>query len=261
VDEEGERQWQLTFVDFGMVGRVPPNAHAGLRELLIAIATRDGKRMAKSYQMLNILLPGANMELVVEAEQAAFDRFWGKSMEELRDIPFEEMHDFAVEFRELMYEMPFQVPHDLIFLGRTVAILAGICIGLDPEFNLWEGVIPYAKAMLAEDGGSRWDFILSEAGKFFQTLATIPQRLVSALEKIDRGKLSIRIPRLDPFIWRIDRGLKRVAYALIFFALLTNGVQLHLGGEMEYAWVLYGGAVLTLIAFIFTRPHMGRRGD
>jgi predicted unusual protein kinase regulating ubiquinone biosynthesis (AarF/ABC1/UbiB family) len=259
VDEAGERQWLLTFVDFGMVGRVPPNARAGLRELAIALATRDGKRMANSYQMLNVLLPSADLELIAEAEQVAFERFWGKSMEELREIPFEEMHDFAVEFRELMYEMPFQVPHDLVFLVRTVAILAGICTGLDPEFNVWEGLIPYAKTMLAEDGGSRWDFILGEVGNFFQTVITIPQRMASALEKIDRGKLSVRIPRLDPFIWRIDRGLRRVAYALIFFALLTNGVQLHLGGEMAYAWVLYGGASLTLIAFIFTRGHMGRR--
>jgi predicted unusual protein kinase regulating ubiquinone biosynthesis (AarF/ABC1/UbiB family) len=259
VDEEGERQWFLTFVDFGMVGRVPPNARAGLRELVIAVATRDSKRMVNSYQMLNVLLPHADLELIAEAEQAAFDRFWGKSMDELREIPFEEMHDFAVEFRELMYEMPFQVPHDLIFLGRTVAILAGICTGLDPDFNVWEGLIPYAKKMLADDGGSRWDFILGEVGNLFQTLITIPQRMVSALEKIDRGKLSIRIPRLDPFIWRIDRGLRRVAYALIFLALLTNAVQLHLGGQMEYAWILYGGSVLTLLAFIFTRPPMGRR--
>jgi len=259
VDEEGERQWFLTFVDFGMVGHVPPNARAGLRELAIALATKDGKRLANSYRMLNVLLPHADMELIAEAEQAAFDRFWGKSMDELREIPFEEMHDFAVEFRELLYEMPFQVPHDLIFLGRTVAILAGICTGLDPDFNVWEGLIPYAKKMLADDGGSRWDFILGEVGNLFQTLITIPQRMVSALEKIDRGKLSIRIPRLDPFIWRIDRGLRRVAYALIFLALLTNAVQLHLGGQMEYAWVLYGGSVLTLLAFFFTRPPMGRR--
>ncbi|MGD8455044.1 MAG: AarF/UbiB family protein [Anaerolineales bacterium] len=261
VDEDGERQWLLTFVDFGMVGHVPPNARVGLRELIIALATRDSKRMANSYQMLNVLLPHADLELIAEAEQAAFDRFWGKNMDELSEIPFAEMHDFAIEFRELVYEMPFQVPHDLVFLVRTVAILAGICTGLDPEFNVWDGLIPYAKTMLAEDGGSRWDFILGEAGKIFQTIVTIPQRMASALEKIDRGKLNIRIPRLDPLIWRIDRGLRRVAYGLIFFALLTNAVQLHLGGEMEYAWVLYGGATITLAAFFFTRPHMGRRGD
>jgi predicted unusual protein kinase regulating ubiquinone biosynthesis (AarF/ABC1/UbiB family) len=253
VDENGERHWQLTFVDFGMVGRVSPNARAGLREMAIALATQDAERLANSYQMLNILLPHADLKLIAEAEAMVFDRFWGKSMEELREIPFQEMHDLAVEFRELMFEMPFQVPHDLIFLVRTVAILAGICIGLDPGINIWESITPYAKKMLADEGESRWDFVLAEAGKIFQTLITIPQRLNSALEKIDRGKLSVRIPRLEPHIRRIERGLKQVAYALIFFALLSNAVQLHLGGEMPYALVLYGGAAITLVAFIFSR--------
>ena len=259
INQEGEREWQITFVDFGMVGRVPPNARAGLRELAIALGTKDAKRLAKSYQMLNVLLPHADLELIAEAEAAAFERFWGKSMEELREIPFQEMHDFAVEFRELMFEMPFQVPHDLVFLVRTVAILAGICIGLDPEINPWESLIPYAKKLLADDGGSRWDFVLAEAGKIFQTLITIPQRLTSMLEKIDRGKLSVRVPRLEPHIQRIERGLKQVAYALIFFALLTNAVQLHLGEEMQYAWVLYGAAAMTLLAFIFTGRRHRRR--
>jgi len=259
INQEGEREWQITFVDFGMVGRVPPNARAGLREMAIALGTKDAKRLAKSYQMLNVLLPHADLELIAEAEAAAFERFWGKSMEELREIPFQEMHDFAVEFRELMFEMPFQVPHDLVFLVRTVAILAGICIGLDPEINPWESLIPYAKKLLADDGGSRWDFVLAEAGKIFQTLITIPQRLTSMLEKIDRGKLSVRVPRLEPHIQRIERGLKQVAYALIFFALLTNAVQLHLGEEMQYAWVLYGAAAMTLLAFIFTGRRHRRR--
>jgi predicted unusual protein kinase regulating ubiquinone biosynthesis (AarF/ABC1/UbiB family) len=230
-----------------------------LRELVIAIATRDVKRLANSYQMLNVLLPHADLELIAEAEAVAFERFWGKSMEELREIPFEEMHDFAVEFRELVYTMPFQVPHDLIFLARTVAILAGICTGLSPEFNVWESLIPYARTMLTEDGESRWDFILGEVGSFFQTIITIPQRMASAFEKIDRGKLSVKIPSINPFLRRIDRGLRRVAYALIFFALLTNAVQLQLGGEMQYAWVLYGGSVITIVAFIFARGRPRRR--
>lgn len=258
TSEDDSTQWQLTFVDFGMVARVPPNARAGLRELAIALATKDSKRLAKSYQLLNVLLPNADLELIAKAEAVAFKQFWGKSMEELREIPFDEMHDFAVEFRELMFTMPFQIPHDLIFLARTVAILAGICTGLDPGFNVWENMIPYAKKMLAEDGKSNWDFILGEAGNLFQTLISIPQQMASVFEIIDRGKLSVRVPSIDPLLLRIEQGLRKVAYALIFIALLTNGVLLHLGGEMQYAWVLYIGAIITLIAFVFTRRRRKR---
>ncbi|NIV30937.1 MAG: AarF/ABC1/UbiB kinase family protein, partial [Anaerolineae bacterium] len=40
--------WQLTFVDFGMAGRVPPDLRAGMRELIIALGTRDAARLVKS---------------------------------------------------------------------------------------------------------------------------------------------------------------------------------------------------------------------
>ena len=29
--------WVLTFIDFGMVGRIPPNIKAGLREMVIGV--------------------------------------------------------------------------------------------------------------------------------------------------------------------------------------------------------------------------------
>jgi len=253
-DEEGEEDWYLTFVDFGMVGRVPPNARAGLRELAIGIATKDAKRLVNAYQLLNVLLPHADLELIAQAEAMAFDRFWGKSMDELREIPFEEMHEFAKEFRELVFTMPFQVPQDLVFLGRTVIILAGICTGLDPNFNVWESMIPYATSLLAEDGESRWDVILGEVGAFVQTLIAIPKRMDAVLGKMERDVLGVRTPELSRDVRRLELSMRKIVYALVFLALLTNGVQLHLGGEVLFSRALFAGAVLTLVGLILARP-------
>ena len=44
-----------------------------------------------------------------------------------------------------MLDLPFQLPENLLLLGRTVAILSGMCTGLDPEFNLWTSIAPYAE--------------------------------------------------------------------------------------------------------------------
>ena len=35
-------------------------------------------------------------------------------MNDLRKVDHREMRQFAMQFRELMYEMPFQLPHNLI---------------------------------------------------------------------------------------------------------------------------------------------------
>jgi predicted unusual protein kinase regulating ubiquinone biosynthesis (AarF/ABC1/UbiB family) len=253
-NDDGQNTWNLTFVDFGMVGHVPPGARAGLRELAIGLATKDAARMVKSYQMLNMLLPGADLDLIAQAEAKVFDRFWGKTMEELREIPFEEMHEFAKEFRELAYEMPFQVPQDIVFLLRTIAILSGICTGLNSNFNFWESLTPYASKLLAEDGESRWDFLLSEAGVILQTLIALPRKMESALGKIERDELGVRIPQLESQLGGLELTLRRVVYALIFTALLISGVQLQLGGELLFSRLLYAGAIVVLVGLLLAKP-------
>ena len=129
-------RWQLTFVDFGMVGHVPENLRKGLRETVIAVGTRDAARLIKSYKELGFLLPGADTQALEQASAAVFDRFWGMSMSELKNVRPNEVHDIGHRVRDVMVETPFQVPNDLLMLVRTVAILSGMCTGLDPNFQL-----------------------------------------------------------------------------------------------------------------------------
>jgi predicted unusual protein kinase regulating ubiquinone biosynthesis (AarF/ABC1/UbiB family) len=140
-------EWELIFVDFGMVGRVPANLRAGMREMVIAMGTRDTARMIKAFQLMDVLLPGADLELLEKAEAAAFEYIWGKSMRELQQFDPQELRQFVLQFRELLYDMPFQVPEDMILLGRCVGILSGLCTGLNPEFNVWKGMVPYAETL------------------------------------------------------------------------------------------------------------------
>jgi len=252
VDTNGpDGTWLLTFIDFGMVGHIPPNTRAGLKEFAIGMGTKDANRIISAYRMLNILLPNADLDLIIQAESAMFDRFWGKSMDELRNIPFEEMHDFAKEFRELVYEMPFQVPQDLVFLFRTVAILAGICTGLHPDFNLWTVMAPYTEKMITEEAGaSTW---LKEAGLILQTLVALPRKTENVLDRLSRGGLSVQIPAGERQLKQINQTLRRLVYAVVFLAFLTSGTQVYLSRAGWLAYLLLGTAVLALLAAIIPR--------
>ena len=46
------REWLLTFIDFGMVGRMRPEIRDGLRELLIGIGLQDAQRVVKLIKFL-----------------------------------------------------------------------------------------------------------------------------------------------------------------------------------------------------------------
>lgn len=238
--------WELTFIDFGMVGRVPENLHAGLREVLIAMGTQDARRMIKAYQIMGVLLPSADLELLERAEEKMFQQFWGKSMAELQQVSFEEMQTFGKEFRELIYDLPFQVPEDLILLGRTVAILSGMCTGLNPDFNLFESITPYAQKMIAEDAGDV-NFWKTEGEKILRGITALPGRVDRALRKIEEGKLEVRTPDTRAQTKQIEAGFRRVTGAILFAALLLGGIQLILGGIGFWGGLLLVGAGGALI--------------
>ena len=243
--------WTLTFVDFGMVGHVPPHLRTGLRELLMAVGTRDAARMVKAYKMTGVLLPGADLAQIERAGAMMFDQFWGKSMTELQKINMDEMFDFAAEFRDLLYNMPFQIPQDIIFLGRCVGILSGMCTGLDPEFNVFAQLAPYTEKLMAEEGITGWRFWLKEAETMSLRLWAMPGRVESVLEKMERGDMSVRDPQLTEQMRRIERSIHRAAWALVFAALLMGGIQLFLTDHSILGWILMAGSGLVLLRMLF----------
>ncbi|UCF26680.1 MAG: hypothetical protein JSW42_08420, partial [Chloroflexota bacterium] len=111
--------------------------------------------------------------------------------------------------------------------------------------------------LLAEDGESRIDFFLSEAGAILATLVALPRQLDSALMKIERDELGVRIPQIESRLGGLELTMRRIVYALVFLALLISAVQLQLGGELQFSRVLYAGAVIVLVGLFLARQKRG----
>jgi predicted unusual protein kinase regulating ubiquinone biosynthesis (AarF/ABC1/UbiB family) len=124
--------WQLTFIDFGMVGRISPQLRQGLREMVIGVGARDTARLVRSYQMVGSI-PSADLDLI-ERAGVSF-RMVGKNMSDLQKISPRRSSNWRLS-SELLYSLPFQIPHDLFF-GRAVGILSGM-YRARPQFNVWE---------------------------------------------------------------------------------------------------------------------------
>lgn len=246
-------EWKLTFVDFGMTGTLPENTFKGLREILIAIGTQDAHRLIQAYQMLEILLPGADLELLERASMRVFERFWGKSTTQMKEMHSEEAREFIDEFGDLLYEMPFQVPENLILLGRCVSILSGMCTGLDPDFNVWESLAPYASKLVDAEGGGKWQTILDEAGKILQKLIALPAKADSLISRMEQGHLEVRSTVLTREVERLGRSQRKTVGAVVFAAFLLSGVQLYIAGEFIPAIGFGSAAVLSFLWIILVR--------
>lgn len=251
--EDGQPvKWQLTFVDFGMVARVPDSLRDNLRDLVIAVGTRDANRVVRSYQELEMLLPGADLKAIEQAEAAVFDRFWGLSMSEIRSIKPEEIAQFAHQYRDLMLSMPFQVPQNLLYLARTVAILSGMCSGLDPNFNLWKTLAPYARKLVEEETTGGLDYWLDEMGELLLALLALPKQTGRVLEQVEAGGIAVQIPQVSRDMRGLIRSVDRLTAGVVFAAALISGIMSVNAGNalmgqgllsaagLVFLWILFG---------------------
>jgi predicted unusual protein kinase regulating ubiquinone biosynthesis (AarF/ABC1/UbiB family) len=246
---EGEESgWKLVFVDFGMTGVVTPNQLTALREILIAVGTQDIPRLIRAYGIMGVLLPSADIDLLEKATRRAFERFWGKSTTEMVSMGHQEAMAFAQEFSGLLYDMPFQVPENLILLGRCLSILSGICSGLDTDFNVWTSVMPYAERLIAaETGKGGGKVLVQETLNILRTLVSLPGRADALIQRIEQGRLEVQIPEFKEQMARLERRTQRVTSAILFAVFFFGGLQLFLAGYTTAAWACGGAALLSLL--------------
>ena len=151
--------------------------------------------------------------------------------------------------------MPFQVPNDLIMLARTVAILSGMCTGLEPDFNLWNQISPFARKLIEKEatkGISDW---LEELGSLLQVLIALPSQASRVLAQAEGSGLMVRAPQMSREVRSLTRSVDRLTGGLIFVGLLIGGVLLYNAGNVMYGQGLLGAALIPLLWVLFARKE------
>ena len=222
----GGGAWTFTFIDFGMMGEVPDGLRRGLRQLLIAAASRDGKGMVNGIREVGVLLPSADTAELERAMTALFARFGGMGFAELQDVDPKEFEAFAREFGDVVRTLPFQLPENFLLIVRAMSLTSGMCSSLDPAFNIWDAVEPYSAQLIRAEGGNLVQDVAKRAVSLASTLARLPQRLDDLTSRIDEGRVAVQTPQLDRRMRALERTGRRIVSAILFAALLVAGVLL-----------------------------------
>lgn len=240
------RPFRLTFIDFGMVGDVPPAYELALREMIIGMGLKDARRVTEAMKRMNLFLPTADMYRVEQAVTAVFDKFWGMATTDLSNVEFDEMYSFVNQFRDLLKDLPFQAPQNMLYLGRAANILSGMTTALDAKFNPWKEVQPFAQG-LAQASAKRPGLldprgVLNELLKLGQKSIALPNQADQFLNRALSGQLELRAQlsaNSTNELRRIEGAVSGLTRALIVIGLLACGTALLLNG-----WGVLGGVLL-----------------
>ncbi|MBK9940057.1 MAG: AarF/ABC1/UbiB kinase family protein [Kouleothrix sp.] len=245
----------LIFIDFGMVGRLGARAMESLREGTVAVATNDAVRFVQALDTLGVILPGADRRPIVQAAQILFRHTYDRSIRELTSSAMVE--DVFGEVEHLVRDLPFQMPQDLIYLGRAVSMVSGMTTTLEPDINLFDTLRPFAEELVSREaregdwlGRTRKE--LTSAG---QLLATLPRQMDDYYKAANRGELQMRVDlsRLERGMRRVERATSRLSGGIIATGLFIGGVLLQINGfaaETRWAW---GAAAVVMLWTLWPR--------
>lgn len=257
-----DNNFQLIFVDFGMMGSINAELGETLRKVLISTGLRDARGLVECYEKLGVLMPSADRERVVDATRVVFDMVYGLDMDAVLQLEPEKIRQLFSEFRDIFLSVPFKIPQNLIYLGRCAGILVGMCKGLDPQFNPWVAMQPYVvhlvqhgnigiedkehltsestfseimgdmlkpENILAMMSEENLKLSLTTARDYILRAVQLPVLADEILRKADRGDLQTRIkldPELQAQLDRIEAGNRRLSASILLAGLAISSAIL-----------------------------------
>lgn len=242
------RPFTLIFVDFGMVGRLPPQTMELVRGGVIGLATNDAERIVDALDRLNMILPGADKRPIVQAVQIMLRHSFNRTMREMTNVDVEAIFE---ETRDIVYDLPFQIPQDLLYFGRALSMVAGLATEICPDINLFHELRPFARMLMDQErsDGNWAERVQKELRELGQILLTLPRQMDAYYKAANRGELQTRsdLTRLERGMRRVERSTDRLAGGMVATGLFLGGVQLRTRGmlkESDRAWAAAAAAVI-----------------
>ncbi len=149
----------------------------------------------------------------------------------------------------IAFQHRLHLPSDLWLLGKTLAMMEGVGLQLDPDFDVFAVAQPFVQRLLwnmaipdagwvraALLGGANW-------GELFNRLPRAGNRM---LERIERNEpFRIQIDDTDQIISRLDRLFTRLSLSILLGALIIGLAFLVSNPSPSFwgQWMIVGGLV------------------
>jgi predicted unusual protein kinase regulating ubiquinone biosynthesis (AarF/ABC1/UbiB family) len=231
------RTFHLIFVDFGMAIRMPKAVGENLRKVLIGVTQRDTRRLTEAYRDLGFFLPGADLERIAEAQEVVLNQIWGRNLLDLAQPDPREIEAVGREFRDLLYEFPFQIPQDFIYLGRALGMISGLVSRLDPQINPWRQIERYGQQLIRGESLRHWrDLTLESLVDTLRPYLDAPARVQRILEDAEKGRLRVQLKADRETVRQQERLGKRIGqlgWSIVTAAGILSATLMYLERRRE----------------------------
>ncbi|WP_379156237.1 ABC1 kinase family protein [Paenibacillus sp. sgz5001063] len=180
----------IVLIDFGMVGRIADDMKAQMVALLMAVYLKDAHGAIDALNRLKFLRRNVDLEVFSRNLTLLFEQINGDTF----DLNFVTSGDNAEELRDFLFSQPFQLPAYTTFLGKALGTVYGLCLGLDPEFDLIGTAKPYVEEVVRSDlRGNVFSNVVDEGKNILKGILPTTKKFISAVDKMDSGNLRVKL--------------------------------------------------------------------
>ncbi len=216
---------KLIFYDFGMMGNISNNLQKRIGSMVKSAAIRDASSLVTQLQEAGLISEDIDIGPV--------RRLVRLMLKEALTPPFSPniIDKLSGDLYELVYETPFQLPVDLIFVMRALSTFEGVGRILDPDFNLVSITKPYLLSLMSSNNQSPNELINQlgrQVGELGSKAVGIPKRIDDSLERLEQGdlQLQIRMGESDRQFKKMFTAQKSLGHSILMGSLAISSALL-----------------------------------
>jgi ubiquinone biosynthesis protein len=223
-------------MDFGMVGYLKAQARINLIRLYMVSVSLDADGIVD--QFIRMGATGA------EVDRAGLSRDLGRLLNKyytlaLKDIRAREVIE---EIMPIAFQYHIRLPDDLWLLGKTLMMMEGVGLRLDPDFNIFEVAQPFVRRLVwhTVQPGPRWErAILFGGASWAELIGHLPGAGNRLLERLERNEpLKVSFEGADPALHHLDRLFARLSLSVLAGAVIL-GLALLIPSVVPNTWIYW----------------------
>ena len=256
-----KKDGKVVFIDFGAVGKIPPNDKEILEDLIVSFVAKNPhkivrylKKMAVSYQIPDERRFEGDVEDILDFVHST----------SLKEI---DPHAVMNKMKDVLKDNRLYMPDYFYLLFKGIGLIEGVGRTINPDLDVVKSLHPYTKKIFAKKISPQ-NILKTGMDKmmtFTDNVDEIPKELRSVLQKLDENKFTVtsEIKNIEKtnqlikssvvnLILTMILGANIIATAIVFVS--ESGPKI---GEMSLVAVL--GFVFSVILTIIILLRITRK--
>ncbi len=210
----------IGLVDFGKVGYLREKDRLDLVRLYLTAVELDVEGMIDQLVRMNAVPEDLDRNRLAHDLNRLLNKYYGAPLKYLR------ARELIDEFTAISFRHHLRLPSTWWLVGQTVAMLEGIGLQLDPDFDVFRAAAPHLKRLMKTLIFSQENWpraLVMDAANLGEMLHRLPRVGNRLLERLERNEpLRMEIKDIDSVLRRLDNLVTRLALSLLVAAFVIG---------------------------------------